>query len=109
MHWPWSSPRREVRSSYEQTIIDALLSQAEGKAAASPMAVAAVESCGGFYGRAFAQAIVDPSDVIPAAVLYDVGRDLALHGQYLSLLELTAAGPLFVRPEKPYGQGRLPS
>ena len=98
MHWPWS-PRREVRSSYEQTIIDALLSQAEGKAAASPMAVAAVESCGGFYGRAFAQAIVDPSDVIPAAVLYDVGRDLALHGQYLSLLELTAAGPLFVRPE----------
>ena len=55
MRWPWQRETR-VCSNYSTVVMDALLALASGKAASSPFAVAAVESCAGLWGRSFAQA-----------------------------------------------------
>ena len=100
MRWlPWG---RETRASstadYSTVVQDAILALAEGKAAASPYSTAAVESCAGLWARSFAQAIVTPRGSLEAATLYDVGRDLALSGEFVALLEVGSSGPVFTRP-----------
>ena len=94
---PW---RRETRAStnYSATVQDALLAFAEGKAAASPVTTGAVEACAGLQARCFAQAIVTPAGSISPSTLYDLGRDLALRGEFVALLEVGTDGPTFVRP-----------
>ena len=97
MVWPW---KREVRSSsnYSTVVMDAILALAEGKASASPLTTGAVEACAGLQARCFAQAVCTPADVVPASTLYDVGRDLALNGEFVALLEVGPDGPVFIRP-----------
>ena len=96
MRWPW---QREHRGSdYSEVVQNALLALAEGKAASSPYATAAVESCAGLWARGFAQAIVTPSGLLTASTLYDLGRDLALSGEFVALLDVGKSGPVFTRP-----------
>ena len=97
MVWPW---KRETRSSanYSEVVQDALLALAEGKAAASALTTGAVEACAGLQARCFAQAIVTPAGAISPSTLYDLGRDLALRGEFVALLEVGTDGPTFVRP-----------
>ena len=96
MRWPW---QRETRgSNYSTVVMDALLALAEGKAASSPFAVAAVESCAGLWGRSFAQADVSPRGLLSPSTLYDVGRTLALSGEFVALFEVGSSGPVFTRP-----------
>ena len=97
MVWPW---RRETRSSnadYSSVVMDAILALAEGRAAATPYTTSAVESCAGLQARAFALATVSPSGMVSASTLYHVGRDLALSGEFVALVEVSAAGPTFTR------------
>ena len=96
MRWPWQREHRG--SNYSEVVQDALLALAEGKAASSPLTVAAVESCAGLWGRSFAQAVVSPTGLLSASTLYDVGRTLALSGEYVALFEVGASGPVFSRP-----------
>lgn len=97
MRLPWK--RRETRSSnYTEVVIDAILSLAEGRSAASPMTTGAVEACAGLQARCFAQAVCSPAGMVSASTLSAVGRDLALHGEFIALLEVGTDGPTFVRP-----------
>ena len=98
MRLPWK--RRETRSSvaYNEVVQDAILALAEGKASASPMTTGAVEACAGLQARCFAQAVCSPASLVRASTLYDVGRDLALHGEFVALLEVGTDGPVFIRP-----------
>ena len=97
MRLPWQREKRG-NANYAEVVQNALLALAEGKAATSPFAVAAVESCAGLWARGFAQADVVPRGLLSAAVLYDLGRDLALSGEYVALLEVGKNGPVFARP-----------
>ena len=95
---PWRRETRASNANYSSVVQDALLALAEGKAAASPVTTGAVEACAGLQARCFAQAIVTPAGSISPSTLYDVGRDLALRGEFVALLEVSAEGPTFVRP-----------
>ena len=97
MRWPWQREKRS-NANYSEVVQNALLALAEGKAGASPYSTAAVESCAGLWARSFAQAIVIPRGLLSAATLYDVGRDLALAGEFVALLEVGKSGPVFTRP-----------
>lgn len=100
MRWlPWGRETRAAsNASYSTVVQDAILALAEGKGAASPYSTAAVESCAGLWARSFAQAIVTPRGSLEAATLYDVGRDLALSGEFVALFEVGSGGPVFTRP-----------
>ena len=95
---PWRRETRASNANYSSVVQDAILALAEGKAAASPVTTAAVEACASLWARAFAQATVSPSGLVSASMLYDLGRDLALSGEYVALLEVGPHGPVFVRP-----------
>ena len=103
MRWPWQREHRG--SNYPEEVQNALLALASGKAASSPLAVAAVEACAGLWARGFAQAHVSPRALLSASTLYDLGRDLALSGEFVALLDVGKSGPVFTRPSSYHVRG----
>ena len=92
VRWPWQSEQRsEQKSSYTDTVIATILSNASGTAA-DPSALAAQEASVGFYSRALSSATVSPATARTAAVtpsfLALVGRRLASSGNFVALIEV---------------------
>ena len=82
--WPFKS---EVRASYTDAIVQALLQGAEGSPTASVSSLGVVEAAAGLWSRSFASATVTPAGpattALTPAVLEVVGRRLLLHGECL--------------------------
>ena len=94
MRWPLWRPATEQRSmSYTDTAVGALLTQANGLHV-DPLAIGAVETAAGFYGRAFAAA--EPSafaETITPAILCTIGRELIRRGECLYLIDVVDGRP----------------
>ena len=100
MRWPWA--KRGEQRAYSDTVVNALLAAAAGGGTADAAATGAVQSSCGFWSRAMAAATVSPATgtaaIVTPDVLYDIGRDLILHGQYLAQFVVDEQGPRLVRP-----------
>ena len=95
MRFPWS--RAEVRQSYSDTVIQALLSAASGEAPSG--LTAALEICSGWWQRAFASAELSPPGIVAAALrphLGLIGRGLVAKGE--AVFEIGIDGGLNLRP-----------
>lgn len=79
-----AEPETRASSGYTSLISDALLSAAEGSTLATALATAALESCAGLYGRAFAAAEVAPANArtraLTPSTLAWIGRELIREG-----------------------------
>ena len=107
--WPFRRP--EVRNSYTDLIVSALLQAATTGSSASSLVTGALEIAAGFYGRAFASATVnDPalSRVLTPMVLSSIARSLIRNGASLHVigsgvhgLQLQPIGQWDVRGSRP--------
>ena len=84
MRWPWERETRQ--QAYGDAVVDLILSRAGGAATTSdPLAIAAVETAAGLWGRAFMAAAVLPNvgrlDAITPAVRELIGRELIRKGE----------------------------
>lgn len=90
-------------SSLTDTVVQAIQRQAQGRVAnpASPYATAALETCAGLIGRAFAAAEVDGPEVITSALTPEfmtmVGRSLIRKGELVCQID-TSSGRLRLIP-----------
>ena len=105
--WPFGRTEKRA-ASFTDAIVQALLAQAAGGAAADPSATAALEAAAGQYARAFAVADVTPDTpttrALTPAVLSLMARDLIRRGEFVHVIEvgrdgvrLTPAGSWDVR------------
>ncbi len=89
MKWPWTR-KVEVRS-YTDQITSAFVAGAEGTDS-TPLAVAALETAAGFYGRSLAAAEVDAPEpfkrALTPSLLAQVGRDLIRSGESFHLIQV---------------------
>ena len=89
--WPFGKLEHRAASSYGDAIIEALVGRAEGRSLAGAGATAALETCAGLIGRAFAAAeVAGPAPVISVlspAVMTLVGRELIRRGEALFLID----------------------
>ena len=101
MRFPWQ--RRETRadSSYTDALIASITASAAGQSTAFPTATAALESCAGFVGRAFASAeIAAPpmlADALDPSCMSLIGRALIRRGEVVLLIR-TDGGTLRLLP-----------
>ena len=91
MRWPWS--KRETRdSSYTDTLIAQIVSQASGGTLARPAATGALEASASIIARCFAAAVVSGPDQFVAALgpstLSMIGRSLIRQGEILFAIEV---------------------
>ena len=92
MRWPWERETRQ--QAYGDAVVDLILSRAGGAATTSdPLAIAAVETAAGLWGRAFMAASVLPAsvarlDAITPAIRELIGRQLVRRGEALFLIEV---------------------
>ena len=93
--WPFNrKPAPEKRQSappLSHAYIDAILQQATGSAASNPTGLASLEACAGAYSRAFAAAVVNPSDrpetrALTPAIMALIARDCIRLGESLHLI-----------------------
>ena len=94
MKWPFGN-KLEVRESYTDTVISAILANAQGKSLATPSATSALEACAGTTGRGFAAAEVSGGQgsltrALTPAVLSLVGRELIRTGEVVFMLDTNA-------------------
>ena len=84
MNWKFWEPRLETRASATDLAVDTLVARATGNAS-DIMAVAAVETAAGLWGRAFASAKVEPegreTSAVTPATLEMIGRQLIRKGE----------------------------
>ena len=96
-------PALQTRQSsrYDDTVIAALLARVSGKSLATANATAALESCAGFVGRAFASAEITGrpiiTNAISPAVMELVGRSLIRRGEQVFVIHV-ADGMLKLLP-----------
>ena len=100
MRWPWSN--RETRdSSYTDTLIAQIVSQASGGTLARPAATGALEASASIIARCFAAAVVSGPDHFVAAlgpsVMSMIGRSLIRQGEILFAIEV-AEGRVMLTP-----------
>ena len=91
MRWPWS--KRETRdSSFTDTLIAQIVSQASGGTLARPAATGALEASASIIARCFAAAVVSGPDHFVAALgpstLSMIGRSLIRQGEVLFAIEI---------------------
>ena len=91
MRWPWN--KRETRdSSYTDTLIAQIVSQASGGTLARPAATGALEASASIIARCFAAADVSGPDQFVAALgpstLSMIGRSLIRQGEVLFAIEI---------------------
>ena len=91
MRWPWS--KRETRdSSYTDTLIAQIVSQASGGTLAKPASTGALEASASIVARCFAAADVSGPDQFVAALgpsmLSLIGRSLIRQGEVLFAIEV---------------------
>ena len=91
MRWPWS--KRETRdSSFTDTLIAQIVSQASGATLAQPAATGALEASASIVARCFAAAVVSGPDHFVAALgpstLSMIGRSLIRQGEVLFAIEV---------------------
>ena len=92
MRLPWKA--RETRAeAYDDALVDLIVSRAGGAATTSnPLAIAAVETAAGLWGRAFMAATVLPDvsrlDAVTSSVRGLIGRELIRKGEVLFLIEV---------------------
>ena len=104
--WPWASADSPAETrqtnSYSDTLIAALLARAQGKTLAIPSTTAALESCAGAVGRAFAAAEVSGrpaiTNVLTPSCLELIGRSLIRRGEAVFLIDVDGAGSLRLLP-----------
>ena len=89
----WPFEKRES-GNYSDTLINAILSRAQGSTLAIPSASAALEMCAGVVGRSFASAEASGRPGVVEALTPDclemVGRGLVRHGEVVFLIDTTA-------------------
>ena len=89
--WPW--PKRETRdSSYTDTLIAQIVSQASGATLAKPAATGALESAAGIVSRCFAASDISGPDAFKAALgpatMSMIGRALIRQGEIVFAIEV---------------------
>ena len=94
---PW-----ETRSeSYTDTVVRAILAEAQGTSPARASATAALEACAGLVGRAFAVADVTGPDTVTAALtpaaLEMMGRAMIRTGELVAVIDVEG-GDVLLRP-----------
>ena len=97
--------KTEHRASYGDTLVDAILSQAQGTLTAQAHQTAAVEFGAGLLERCFAVADVDPEALmrrtLTPRVLANMARSLILTGNSVSAVD-TSTGELLLLPASNY-------
>ena len=101
MRWPWSN--RETRdSSYTDTLIAQIVSQASGGTLARPAATGALEASASIIARCFAAAVVSgPPHFVAAlgpSMLSMIGRSLIRQGEILFAIEVRDGGRVELIP-----------
>ena len=91
MHWPWQREKRD--SSYTDTLIQTIVSQASGATLAKPAATGALEASASIVARCFAAAdvVAGPDQFVAAlgpSTLSLVGRSLIRQGEVLFAIEI---------------------
>ena len=90
MKWPWSKPETR-ESSYTDSLVANILSQASGEILAKPAATGALEASASIVARCFAAADVQGPDQFVAALgpstLSMIGRALIRQGEILFAIE----------------------
>ena len=90
MRWPWQSEKRD--SSFTDTLIAQIVSQASGGTLAKPAATGALEASASIVARCFAAADVAGPDQFVAALgpstLSMIGRSLIRQGEVLFAIEI---------------------
>ena len=91
MKWPFDNVKLETRADYSDTVINAILSNAQGRTLAVPAATSALEACAGTVGRGFAASEVSGPDSITQALtpgcLEMIGRSLIRRGEIVFLID----------------------
>ncbi len=104
MRWPWTpKPELETRSaSYSDELVTLLAARAAGVPVSQPNATAAVESCAGIVGRAFASAEIEgptwAQSALTPAVMAMIGRALIRSGEILFAIDATRDGMVKLYP-----------
>lgn len=104
MNWTFWKRPSEVRqeSSFTDSVVQLILSRATGTSLRNPNATAAVESCSGVVGRAFASAeVMGPSwakSALTPDVLSMIGRALIREGEILFYIDSTIDGQVLLVP-----------
>ena len=101
MRWPWSN--RETRdSSFTDTLIAQIVSQASGGTLARPAATGALEASASIIARCFAAAVVSgPPHFVAAlgpSMLSMIGRSLIRQGEILFAIEVRDGGRVELIP-----------
>ena len=90
MRWPWQSEKRD--SSFTDTLIAQIVSQASGATLAKPAATGALEASASIVARCFAAADVNAPDqyreALGASTLSMIGRSLIRQGEVLFAIEV---------------------
>ena len=93
---PFSAFEKRAEGNYSDTLINAILSRAQGKTLAVPSATAALEMCAGTVGRSFASAEASGRPGVVAALTPDclelIGRSLVRQGEIVFLIDTTMGG-----------------
>ena len=99
MRWPWQTEQRD--SSYTDTLIAQIVSQASGGTLARPSGTGALEASASIIARCFAAADVSGPDQFVAALgpstLSMIGRSLIRQGEILFAIEV-AEGRVMLTP-----------
>lgn len=92
--WPFGETR--AADTYTEAVVTHLTSEASGDPETAYGTTAAEEIAVGLWARAFASASITPDRLaaraLNAAVLYDLGRDLAASGESVWEIDVTAGG-----------------
>ena len=103
MRWPW---QREIEtradSSYTDALVAAITANAGGRSIAFPTATAALETCAGFIGRAFAAAEVRSrsglADALDPVTMAMIGRALIRRGEIVFLIRADMERGVYLLP-----------
>ena len=99
--WPWG--KSEIReSSFTDALVHQILSQAGGKATATPAATGALEAAAGMVARCFAAATVNGPEHLTAALtpgfLSTLGRALIRRGELVAVIDVDPDGRVRLSP-----------
>lgn len=89
--------RTETRTDVTASYIDLLTDSVTGSESVRTWAAAAVEFAAGTWARALSSAHVDPSGIVDARWLAEVGRDLARKGEAVYLFDTSRGRPRLLR------------
>ena len=100
MRWPWQTEQRD--SSYTDTLIAQIVSQASGGTLARPSGTGALEASASIIARCFAAAVVSgPPHFVAAlgpSMLSMIGRSLIRQGEILFAIEVRDGGRVELTP-----------